>query len=389
MADTFPISQSVLKWVEQTININELPEKMKKQFSSWKNKDSEPTYAQLKEFSKKTRIPFGYLFRTDPPKEEMSMVEFRTPGSHILEHPSRELLDTYTDMKIIQDWMEETLENSDHEPLPFIGSMHNENRVSLIVEKARKLLDLRPDDWLKAHDARTFSILRNRISSLGIVVMQNGITRANSRRVLDLQEFRGFALMNSYAPLIFINSTDSNAGKVFTLLHEFIHLLLGSSDLFTKESGQQSPDNSLEKTANAAAAELILPTSLFLKFWNEEYSSRNGYEKVKSLSDRLQCSSILIARKAQDHQLISKSEYLRISAETGIKHKKKKAGGGGDYYRAQASRQDPGFLSALHNSVLEGTTSYTDAFRMTNTTNRTFFGVVEAALQKEQTCQSF
>jgi hypothetical protein len=37
------------------------------------------------------------------------------------------------------------------------------------------------------------------------------------------------------------------------------------------------------------------------------------------------------------------------------------------------SRIDPVFFSALHYSVLEGKTSFTEAFRLTNTNNKTFW----------------
>ncbi len=44
--------------------------------------------------------------------------------------------------------------------------------------------------------------------------MQNGgVVGSNTRRKLDIEEFRGFMLYDEYAPLIFINANDSISGK--------------------------------------------------------------------------------------------------------------------------------------------------------------------------------
>ena len=35
-----------------------------------------------------------------------------------------------------------------------------------------------------------------------------------------------FTLIDAYAPLIFINAADSESGRVFSLLHEFVHIVI-------------------------------------------------------------------------------------------------------------------------------------------------------------------
>ncbi|WP_206743056.1 ImmA/IrrE family metallo-endopeptidase, partial [Pseudoalteromonas undina] len=59
--------------------------------------------------------------------------------------------------------------------------------------------------------------------------MRNSVVGNNTHRSLDRDEFRGFAIADDHAPVIFINATDTPQAQIFTLLHEFVHLLINES----------------------------------------------------------------------------------------------------------------------------------------------------------------
>ena len=71
-----------------------------------------------------------------------------------------------------------------------------------------------------------------RVEQIGIYVFQQGN--------VDLQEARGFAIADEYAPFIFINSNDAEAARMFTLAHELCHLWMNEPGISNQESFEKS-----------------------------------------------------------------------------------------------------------------------------------------------------
>jgi Zn-dependent peptidase ImmA (M78 family) len=378
--NTVEVARGIWRWV---LSAAELSDDNKAKLDKWIKGEKAPTFNQLEKFSKETRIPLGYFFLKTPPAEECKLLEYRTVDSGAVQTPSRDLFDTVRQMESVQEWMREYLVGIGAEKIHFVGSINPSGTVLAAAEKVRQILKLSRRWCEKSTSADdSFKILRERINSVGVVVMMNGIVGNNTHRQLNVEEFRAFTLIDEYAPLIFINSTDSKYGKIFSILHELIHIGIGTKSLYNARQGDYQIVNPLETFCNAVTAEVLVPKDLFVDKWNSNVDDVNT--KIAALSTHFRCSRLVIARRALDLHFIEDEYYAIVSKEAKKGFARKESGGGGDYYKTQATRIDHRFLFALESSVREGRTLYTDAFRLTNTNRGTFENLVKK-VQGERT----
>lgn len=376
------IAPDMLEWIQKQVQGVKLSDRVAGYLRSWVDGEKEPTFSQIEQVSKNTGIPLGYFFLKKPPEEDLSIIEYRTVDSIELEHPSRDLVDTLYDMKQIQNWMREAILSEDEAPLDFIGRLKHVSGVTDFADKVREILALDKNWYERVRNVEeAFRYLREKISSSGVIVMMNGVVRNNTHRVLNINEFRAFTLIDDYAPLIFINSRDSANGKVFSLLHEFAHVCIGENSFFNAREGGSDRVSSKETLCNAVAAELLVPYDVFCELWESRIS--DDWERiVTDLAKTFKCSTTVIARRAYDCGFIERDQY-RSLAEKAKKlfEQKAKSGSGGDYYRTAGAKIDHRFLEALADSVKVGKTAPTEAFQLTNTNYATFTNLVDKVLE--------
>lgn len=378
MTVSVDIADSVLDWIMSKVRPESLPEAVWKNLMQWHNKEKTPTFNQVEAASKATGIPLGYFFLQTPPQENLSLVDYRTVDSAELTNPSRELLDTIHDMELVQDWMHNELIANGFPELAFVGTLKNERDPIIFAAEIRKILNI-ADDWFRASKSAedSFKILRNAMSAAGMIVMTSGIIGNNTHRTLNINEFRGFALMDAFAPLIFINANDSDNGRLFSLLHEFAHICLGENSLFNDRYTSGKGAKGKEALCNAAAAEILIPQAVFVESWHVAIKEADMEEVIGQLAKDFKCGRTVIARRALDNGFIDYPLYekiarLAIEIYNKWRRSQKEKGGGGQFYSTLRTRIDPRFLKMLTSSVATGRTLYTDAYRLTNTNRFTF-----------------
>ncbi|MCM1540945.1 MAG: ImmA/IrrE family metallo-endopeptidase [Blautia sp.] len=373
------VRPEIINWALSQTQEERLGDKLMNNITKWLDGTKKPTFNQIEDFSKKANIPLGYFFLQTPPVEQIDLLQYRTVDSIQLVNPSRNLIDTIHEMENIQEWMKTYRQDLGFDKLPLVGCMKRIHEIGIIVDRIRRDLEL-DDAWYERNkDAReAFNHIRTQLEVCGVVVMMSGIVGKNTHRALDVNEFRAFAMVDDWAPLIFINTADSNGARLFSLLHEVAHIWLGRDDLFNDRQSRISGVSDIEMICNAVAGELIVPKSVFLNKW--DMYDMDVFEKITELAGYFRCGETVIARKAIDCKKIGQSIYdqvVKTAIENYKQMKENKQTDGGNYYNTMGSRLDGCFIRALCESINMGRTTYTEAYRLTNTNRKTFSEVAQ------------
>lgn len=361
------INASLLTWAidRAGYDLSEFAEKMPR-ITAWINGEKKPTVKQLESFSKKVHIPFGYLFLPEPPKEPLPIPFFRTNGGRA-EKVSVNVYDTILILQQRQSWLKEYLEDNDFEPLQYVGQFKNSQDINAIVNSIRSTLGL-AEDW--ARHFRTWQDALNHlvetIEDKGIITVFNGVVENNTSRTIEVDECRGFVLVDDLAPFMFINNTDGKAAQLFTIVHELAHIWTGHSAGFDFRTLQPA-DDPIEVLCDKVAAEFLVPESTFSAEWRNNPS-------IQKCARFFKVSEIVIARRALDIGKISRNEFF--SFYEGYKNrefvKKQNQGSGGDFYATARKRLSLSFASHVNNAVKTGQLLYRDAYKLTSMKGDTF-----------------
>lgn len=323
----FQISRKMIDWIadKEGITVNDLadklvPKKQDKFLNGIVNKSIAEKLVKL------GKIPFGYLFLQTPPESKLEQIpDFRqTVGATPL---TKDFYDTFYDIEYKQSWYKEYLhEVGNTTELDFVGKFKYKdssyekvatdicNRIGFDITK--ELPKLKNDSYFKK--------LSELIEKIGILVFKNGIVGTNTHRPLNVQEFRGFAIADKIAPIIFINGNDSFSAQIFTLCHELAHIWVGETGV-----SNWSYEKDIESFCNKVAAEILMPHVEFCKHWNTN-EDQSYADKIENLSNYFKVSKYTIAIKALTLNLISNDilEIIKVNFITKVK----KSSSGGNFY---------------------------------------------------------
>ena len=340
------------------------------QFPAWIRRERHPTLKQLEKLAKLTHTPLGYLFLSEPPNERLPVPDHRTVAGTARYRPSPDLLDTLYTMQRRQAWLQESLVENDAEPLAFVASASLADDPDAVGREMRRVLGL-DDGW--AAGVHTWqdavSELRLLIEQLGVMAVINGVVGNNPHRRLSVDEFRGFALTDPYAPLIFVNGADAKAAQMFTLAHELAHIWLGTEGL----SGFKTlfpGGTDVEDWCNRAAAEFLAPAREFRVRWQEVMREAGRFEV---LARTFKVSPIVAARRAFDLNLVDQNAFFDFYEHyINREHEGGKTPGCGNFYNNQNTRVGKLLALQVLSAAMDGRIGFKEAYDLTGLRGGTF-----------------
>lgn len=370
---------SMLNWaIERSLKgrvglLNKFPK-----LEEWLVGQSNPTIKQLEDFARATYVSVATLLLDKPPNEQLPIADFRTFADEARPKISPHLLDAIYDCQQKQIWYEEYCRLQQFPQLPFV----NIYTTSDSPLKAAKSLSDYFDFHTLLYNSWTDALAKRRqaIENKNILVMISGVVKGNTHRPLNAKDFRGFALVDEYAPLIFINGKDTEAAKSFTIMHELAHIALGKSGVSDCEINPE-PSHATENWCNQVAAQILVPQQSLLQRYSPQASVADN---MNTLANKYKVSTLVILRRMKDLNCITEQQYwdeyhLEKEKIENILLKKPKSNGG-NYYNAKPVAISKRFMRALAESTLEGFTLYRDALQLSNIKKIHTFGKLASQL---------
>ncbi|MCB2214023.1 ImmA/IrrE family metallo-endopeptidase [bacterium] len=300
------ITPATVTWARKyaNIDIDLLAKKVgvkSHQISAWELGDALPTINQLYKLAKVCDVPFSLFFFETPPDDiPLPVNDYRKIySSYGNEEISYDLTLEIRKATRIRKLALEVFEDMEIDPPKFSFWIDAGSEEPKIAKSIRNYLGISFEQQKSWKDPRiAFNHWRGALENVGIIVLQ-------STRV-EVSTMRGFSLSKTPLPVIVVNRKDEYAGRVFSLLHELIHVATNTSGLCDFIS-----TNQLEIYCNRLAAEILMPTNYFLQevhshlFSIEEPSD----SEIFTLSKIFSVSRISITRHLLTKGLISKDFY--------------------------------------------------------------------------------
>jgi Zn-dependent peptidase ImmA (M78 family)/DNA-binding XRE family transcriptional regulator len=379
MANLADVTPSVLTWARkaQKLSAADLAAKVgvhENQITKWELSKTKPTFNQAQDLAQHLRIPFGYLFLSEPPKLEDPLPDLRTRQNRRPKRISANLREVVYGVLDIQDWYREYRLEYEAAELPFVASMTIDDDPKVVAESIRARLSLTPAlrESVNA-PSKYLTALVDTAERAGILVMQSGVVGNNNTRSLSVDEFQGFVAVDRYAPVMFINTRDYVNARIFTFAHELAHIWIGTSGVLNPDEAEiASPKTNLETFCNSIAAEVLVPKDEFLAV----FSLLEG--SMSQLANHFKVSQLVILRRLFELNKIELPEFSRrLHGLLKMLKPKKSRGGGVNYPELVSWRHSTTFMDSVIKDVRSGGTMIRDAARLLHMETPTFHRIAE------------
>jgi Zn-dependent peptidase ImmA (M78 family) len=339
---------------------------------AWTKGNAFPTFNQAMDLANSLHIPFGYLFLSTIPDETIIIPDLRRISNSQPGKFSPDFIDVINSVQLKQEWFRDFLLEENEEPLSFIGKFSLSTDPQIVSDDISKTLGINQKLRNTSTSWEDFltKIIRLTEKS-GILVFRSGIVGNNTTRTLSVDEFRGFAICDEIAPLIFLNSQDYKVAQIFTLAHEIAHLWIGKSGISNIRLNDHKPQENLkiEYFCNEIAAELLVPKNELSIIYNPNVSISVN---LSNLVRKFRVSRIVVLRRLFDIGFITEKDFFLFydnEIKNFIDNKKKtkeKTKSKGDFYVNLFSRNSNLLTSNLISATLEGKVSYRHASSLLN-----------------------
>lgn len=304
------INPAVLQWARESsgLSIADIAKRVRtstETVAKWESGERKPTLRALKELAVFLKRPLAAFFLPEPPLEPPLPKDFRVlPGQESLPL-SEETRLAIREARRLQGVAAELMREMGIDPTAKIGRTHLQTDPEVVATKEREKLDINLEEqfsWASSHMA--FRAWRRAIEEMNVLVFQMRI---------PLDEARGFSLVDGGPPVIVVNIADSINARIFTLFHEYAHLLLGTAGVCLPEA-TFADEEAVERFCNHFSGALLVPRDALLED-----------EEIRALTRSLSISDLQLEQVAARFRVSKQVIWRRLQVLGAIPLKRYRA----------------------------------------------------------------
>lgn len=256
------VEPSILIWARESIGMTK--EKVARSLNlsentvnKWESGQKNPTMIQINKLAKIYKRPLAAFFLPEPPKEPPLPDDFRTLPEGERRPLSSDTLLAIRRARRLQSLAIELAKSTNYEIQVKVGKASLSDNPEEIAGKTRAHIGIDIQTQFKWNrDIDAFNEWKRAIENLGVLIIQLS---------LPVEETRGFSLSDT-PPVIVINSRDHIRARIFSLFHEYGHLLLDTGGIcdWENQGVQSATDGSMEIFCNHFAGALLVPRDALL-----------------------------------------------------------------------------------------------------------------------------
>nr|HID57808.1 ImmA/IrrE family metallo-endopeptidase [Desulfobacterales bacterium] len=317
------VEPKVLVWARESVgtDIHKVAKRLSVSVDTvakWELGEKKPTLRALKELARFYKRPLAVFFLPEPPKELPRPKDFRVLPEQERGKLSKETRLGLRNARRLQSLAVELTKSIDREVTINIGKANLTDNPETVAIRERERLSKEIQEQLDWKNSRqALNQWKKKIENLGILVFQFA---------MPVEEVRGFSLTEGGLPIIVLNLRDSVNARIFTLFHEYAHLLLGTSGICNLEEGSELPLG-IEEFCNHFAGAVLVPKKHLLH--HELLKSIRPYSEIPDeyldrIATSFKVSQEVVLRRMEILELVTKDFYQRRREEWKVKVEKEK-----------------------------------------------------------------
>ena len=372
-------NNEVLKWLRESSGwkIEEVGKRLgttAETILGFESGKKSPTLTQLRVLSGLYKRPLASFFLSKPKEEKPLPEDYRFLPNRANIFDKKTIL-AIRRSRSLQNIGKELSLNIRYETVTKAKKAALTDNPELIAGEYRELFNLSLEKQRKFKDAyKLFGYLRDVLEDLNVLVFQFS---------MPIEDARGFALADDLPSIIVINSKDSIEARLFTLMHEFSHILLGETVIDIPDESLANREK-IERWCNAFSASFLLPKEYARELFEEYHGRLTETDTLNSLSRKYKVSKAVLLVKMLELYYISRQEFDNVlvryaprEAEKNAEKKKKMIGVTPD--QRCLSEVGNKFVSLVANNFDKDFITYSDALSYLSIKSKNFDRVLAKA----------